>query len=89
MFDPDFLELVCCKKQQKSPNQETGLENRGPLEALNNTKMILNDEGGHLCPFMTKLVPIIQNLQMSLFPKPDIWLGLFCQFITANRLYCQ
>ena len=47
MFDPNFLELVCCKKQQKSPNQETGLENRGPLEALNNTKLILNDERGH------------------------------------------
>ena len=32
------LEQVCCKKLQKSPNQETGLGNRGPLEALNDTK---------------------------------------------------
>ena len=28
------LEPVCCKKGQKSPNQETGLGNRGPLEAM-------------------------------------------------------
>ena len=39
------LELVCCKKRQKSPNQETGLGNRGPLEILNDTKLILNDKG--------------------------------------------
>ena len=37
------LEPVCCKKRQKSPNQETGLGNRGTLEALNDTKVILND----------------------------------------------
>ena len=37
------LEPVCCKKRQKSPNQETGLGNRGPLEILNDTKLILND----------------------------------------------
>ena len=29
-FEP--LEPVCCKKWQKSPNQETGLGNRGPLD---------------------------------------------------------
>ena len=28
---------------KKSPNQETGLANRGPLEALIDTKLILND----------------------------------------------
>ena len=38
------LEPVCSKKwQKKGPNQETGLGNRGPLEALNDTKLILND----------------------------------------------
>ena len=37
------LERVCCKKKQKSPNQETGLGNRGIQEALNDTKLILND----------------------------------------------
>ena len=37
------LEPVCCKEWKKSPNQETGLGNRGPLEALNDTKLILND----------------------------------------------
>ena len=36
------LELPCCKKRQKSPNQETGLGNRGHLKVLNDTKLILN-----------------------------------------------
>ena len=38
-----FLEKYCCKKWPKSPNQETGLENRGRLKVLKDTKMILND----------------------------------------------
>ena len=38
-----MLEPVCCKKRQKSPNQETGLGNRGTLEALIDTKLILNE----------------------------------------------
>ena len=29
------LEMSCCKKRQKSPNQETGLGNRGRLKVLN------------------------------------------------------
>ena len=29
------LDPVCCKKRQKSPNQETGLGNRGCLNVLN------------------------------------------------------
>ena len=37
------LEPVCCKKQQKSPNQEIGLGNRGYLKVLNDTKLILNE----------------------------------------------
>ena len=32
-----YLELSCCKKQQKSPNQESGLRNRGCLKVLNDT----------------------------------------------------
>ena len=32
------VELSCCKKWQKSPNQETGLGNRGHLKVLNDTK---------------------------------------------------
>ena len=38
-----LLEPVRCKKQQKNPNQEAGLGDRGTLEALNYTKLILND----------------------------------------------
>ena len=36
------LEPICCKNSKKSPNQETGLGIRGPLEALIDTKLILN-----------------------------------------------
>ena len=38
------LEPVCCKKRQKSPNQETGLGNRGDLKVLNtkDTKLDIN-----------------------------------------------
>ena len=38
-----LLELSCCKKRQKSPNQETGLGNRGHLKVLNDTKLVLNE----------------------------------------------
>ena len=37
------LEPSCRKKRQKSPNQETGLGNRGCLKVLIVTKLILND----------------------------------------------
>ena len=37
------LELVCCRKWQKSPNHETGLENRGHQKVLNDTKLVLNE----------------------------------------------
>ena len=39
------LELVCCKKT--SPSQETALGNREPLEALIDTKLIVNDQRSH------------------------------------------
>ena len=35
------LKPVCCKKRQKSPNQETSLGNRGHLKVLNDTKLVL------------------------------------------------
>ena len=39
----DIFEQSCCRKQQKIHNQETGLENRGRLKVLNDTKLILKD----------------------------------------------
>ena len=36
-LDDKTLELVCCKKRQKNPNQETGLGSRKPLETMNDT----------------------------------------------------
>ena len=40
-----YVEPSCCKKRQKSPNQETGLGNRGRSKVLKNTKLVLNVEG--------------------------------------------
>ena len=40
------LEPSFCEKRQKNPNQETVLGNRGLLNVLNDTKFILNDQGG-------------------------------------------
>ena len=38
------LGLSCCKKHQKSPNQETDFgKNRVCLQVLNDSKLILND----------------------------------------------
>ena len=42
------LELSCCKKwQKKSPNQETGLENRECLKLLNDAIFVLNEHECH------------------------------------------
>ena len=39
-----LLELVCCVRNgKKSPNQEAGLGNRGPMGARNDKILILND----------------------------------------------
>ena len=39
-----ILELVSCKKRQKKSHiQETVLENRGYLKAVNDTKLLLNE----------------------------------------------
>ena len=37
------MEPSYCKKRQKSPNQETGLGNRGRLKVLYDTKLVLNE----------------------------------------------
>ena len=37
------LEQSCCKKRQKSPEQENGLWIRKRLKVLNDTKLVLNE----------------------------------------------
>ena len=37
--------LSYCKKRQKKSQPRTGLQNRERLKVLNDTKLILNDEG--------------------------------------------
>ena len=64
-----YVEPSCCKKRQKSPNQETGLGNRGRMNALNNTKLILEVTHAHL--------GIIQNLQTSPIPQTSFLVGTF------------
>jgi hypothetical protein len=48
MLQLGHLEPSCCKKRQKSPNQETDLGNREHLKVLNDTKLVLNDPLNHL-----------------------------------------
>ena len=40
----DPYSSLAVRSGKKSPNQETGLENRGRLKVLNDTKFILNDD---------------------------------------------
>ena len=51
-----LLAQVCCKKQQKSSNQETGLGNRGHLMHGFEWQQIDPIWGGHSCSFWTNLV---------------------------------
>ena len=70
------LEPVCCKKQQKSPNQETGLGNWGHLKVLNDAKLVLNEQEWLPESIMINLV----SFRASRGP-------LFLSFLTANRLW--
>ena len=76
-----FLEPVCCQKlQKKSPNQETSLGNREPLEALIDTKLILNDQRSL---FRINLVSVRASRGL-LLPKLVSWFGFgifFCCFL--------
>ena len=40
MYKELALEPVCCKKQKKGSWPITGLQNRGPLKDLDNSKLI-------------------------------------------------
>ena len=70
------LEPSCYKKRQKSPNQATGLGNRGPLKVLNGTKLIPNDKQGHSCSIRINLVSF-RTFRCHLFPKPVACFGFF------------
>ena len=70
---------------KKSPNQETGLGNRGPLEALNDTKLVLNK---HDWPF-NQLGSIWYDSEPSDVPySPNQFLGwdFFFTALTARLL---
>ena len=75
-----LIEPVCCKKEQKSPNQETVLENRGHLKVLSDTKLILNKDERPPWSFRINLVSFRASRGLLLH-KPVSWLGLFCRFI--------
>ena len=51
----NFLEQSCCKKQQKSPGQETGLGNRGRLKVLNENTFVLNEHDYEWPPHLESL----------------------------------
>ena len=77
------LSHLAVRSGKKSPNQETGLGNRGCLKVLNATTLILNDYGGNSCSFRTNLVSF-RTFRRHLFPKPISWLGLFCHFLQQD-----
>ena len=49
---------------KESPNQKTGLGNRGPLEAINDPKVVVNEEVVNHAK-----LGIILNLQISPIPQ--------------------
>ena len=63
------LELVCCKKQQKSSWSVTGLWNRGPLRVLNDSKLVLKVSPGDF-PWHLGL---IWNLQRFVIHQTINW----------------
>ena len=75
------LELSCCKKRQKRPNQETGLGNRGRLKVLNDTKLFLNEPTIHN-QFRINLVSF---RTFPYFLNQFLGWDFFCRF-TARRL---
>ena len=68
---------------KKSPCQDTCLGNRGPKEALNDIKLILNNLGSHSYSFRTNLVSF-RTFRRPLFPKPVSWQVLFCHFLQQS-----
>ena len=83
LFKNIHLEPSCCKKRQKSSNQETGLGKRGRLKVLNDTKMIINYSSGNSRLFRTNLVSF-RTFRRPLFPKPVSLLELFCRFLQQD-----
>ena len=61
------------RKAKKSPNQETGLGNRGRLKVLNVTKLILKDE----LELIQDQFGIIQSLQTFPIPQTSFVVGTF------------
>ena len=57
------------------------------MKALNDTKLILNDEGGHSCSFSTNLVSF-RTFKRSLFPKPVSCPEIFCRFLQQDSSSC-
>ena len=53
------------------------------LKVLNDTKLIINDYGGHSCSFRTNLVSF-KTFKHSLFPKPVPFLDYFCRFLQQD-----
>ena len=79
-----YVEQSCtCNKREKSPGQETGLKNRGRLKVLNDTKLILNDKGGHPYSFRTNSE---QPSDVPYSPNQFLDLDFFDAFYTKMAL---
>ena len=80
---PKKISTTCCKKCQKSPNQETGLGNRGRLKSLNETKLVINEHEwplNHLGSIWHHSEP----LEVPSSPNQFLGLDFFCHFIQQN-----
>lgn len=67
------LEQSCCKKWQKSSDQETDFWNKGRLKVLNDNKLILNDQWAT----HAHIGPICCHSEPSVVPYYPNQLGLF------------
>ena len=79
------LDLSCCKKRQKKSQPRHWLEQQGYMKVLNDTKLILNDLGGHSCSFRTNLV-LFRSFRRSLFLYQFLGWDFFLPLLTARRL---
>ena len=79
-FQDLLLEPACCKKWEKSPCQNIGLGNKGPLKVLNGTKLILDDDWNNLDSFRTSLESLRSfrgTLLHKLVTDQELFFGVF------------
>ena len=75
-----YESCVAVRSGKKSPNQETGLGNRGHLKVLNDTKFILNDQAGPSC-FLGLIWYQLEPSDLLYFTNQFLGWDFFCRFL--------